>query len=49
MKNAKLTSITDIITFVVNHVFQETTKPLEMLEERIFELERPKGMDRIML
>ena len=41
--------MSDIISFICNNVSKMSMKNYEHLEERISELEKPKGLDRIMI
>jgi hypothetical protein len=41
--------MTDIVTFITNKVSRVSFGHLAELEERICELEKPKGMDRVMI
>lgn len=49
MQEAKITSISDIVSFIATFVSKNALQPLENIEMRMTELEKPKGMDRIMI
>lgn len=49
MQEVKITSISDIVSFIATFVSKNALQPLEHMEMRMAELEKPKGMDRIMI
>ena len=47
-QTVKLGSIADVIQFIVEHLYKTLNfDPIQDLQIRVSELERPKGLDRV--